>query len=94
MLTRARCCQSMTRVSIWVPTRLIRKARSLAPRRMRPDLGCIVGEALEGYVIKRKHEAFDRGMARMAEDPQVLRAINAPYPDPSAHRVKRKTRKA
>lgn len=73
-------CEPISRVTIWLPRTIISKARRLSPRRMRSHLGCILAEALEDYIEKREREAFDRGVRRMAQDQEFLKAIATPYP--------------
>ncbi len=75
-----RCCEPMSRVSVWLPKALISKARNLAPSRRLSNLGCILADALWDYVEKRESEAFDREIRRMAKDEQFLKALSAPYP--------------
>ncbi len=82
MVHCARCCKPMSRVSVWLPKSLVERARRLAPRRKRSDLGGILAEALWDYVDKLENAAIDREVGRMAKDEQFLKAMNAPYPRP------------
>lgn len=73
------CCEPVSRLTIWLPRKMIAKARRLAPRRMRSHVGCILAEALWDYVVKRQEEAVDRGIRRMVQDQEFLKAMAAPY---------------
>jgi hypothetical protein len=76
----AHACEPITRVMIWLPQGMIAKARRLSPTRMRSHLGCILAEALRDYIVKRKREAFARGVRRMAQNQEFLKAMAAPSP--------------
>jgi len=83
------CSEAVVRFTMVLSKKKIAEGRRLAPKRMRSHLGCILVEALDDWIVKKKREAFDRGVARMAADEEFLKAMAAPYPRPG-RRVRRK----
>jgi len=59
------------RRSVALPHGLVEEVRSVAPEELRGNLNRLVVVSLQEFVSRRRAEAFDAAMARMASDPAI-----------------------
>jgi hypothetical protein len=59
------------RRSVALPEPLVKELAEVAPRELRGNLNRLVVVSLQEFVARRKLEAFQEAMARMAADPAI-----------------------
>jgi hypothetical protein len=67
----------LVRRSFALPGRLIDEAIAVADNELKHNLNKLVTVALQEYVETHKRKEFERAMAQMGNDPQVLTACGA-----------------
>ena len=65
------------RRSFALPGNLLEEANALAPKAIQGNANRLVRTALEEFVAQRRRTQFAEEMARMAVDPQIIKASRA-----------------
>jgi hypothetical protein len=65
------------RRSVALPSQLVAEVTGAAPPDLKNNLNRLVIVALDEYVRKRREQAFEEAMARMAADPAIRRENRA-----------------
>jgi len=73
------------RRSVALPEPLVKELAEVAPRELRGNLNRLVVVSLQEFVARRKLEAFQEAMARMAADPAIHAEFTAAEADGLPH---------
>ena len=68
---KAKAESRIVRRSVALPRALVEEASAVAPSELRQNLNRLVTIALQEYTARRKEQAFEQAMARMAADPAI-----------------------